>query len=239
LIKLNMDPRTKIVLFSSAIALTFICRDIPVLLILVVLALAASILAGRAGMIMRGLRAMAPLLVIAFLLWSFMSDWSLFQRHAGGIDFQLGGFMTLRLLLILLASLMFVSLTGPSELIKALNSFRLPYGAVFILGLTLRHLYTIADDYRAIKEAQSSRGLELDRGSLIRRIRNYIPVLIPLFIRSIENAERMALAMELRSFSFERKRYLRQRLKVLDVLAIAGALTAVALSALHYWLGVI
>jgi energy-coupling factor transport system permease protein len=76
---------------------------------------------------------------------------------------------------------------------------------VFTLGLTLRHISTFSDEYITIKEAQTSRGLELDKGFLIKRIRNYIPVLIPLLIRSIENAERLSLAMDLKLFSFDKK----------------------------------
>jgi len=239
MIRFDLDPRTKVIVFSSAIALAFICKDIAVMLILVAAAVATSILCDKTSFIARGLKTMAPLLLVAFLLWSFMHEWSIFQRYGGGVDFQLGAFMTLRLFLILLASLEFVAVIGPSELVKALNSFRLPYKAVFVLGLTLRHLYTIADDYKAIKEAQSSRGLELDKGSLITRIKNYVPVLIPLFVKSIENAEKLALAMELKSFSFKRKRYLKQSLKLIDVLAITGSSAAIILAVLHYWIGVI
>jgi len=239
MIKLDLDPRTKVIVFSSVIALAFICKDIVVMLALVAAALATALLSERRNFIAGGLKTMAPLLLVAFFLWSFMHEWSIFQRYSEGTNFQLGAFMTLRLFLILLVSLEFVAMIGPSELVKALNSFRLPYKAVFILGLTLRHLYTIADDYRAIKEAQASRGLELDKGSLTKRIKNYIPVLIPLFVRSIENAEKLTLAMELRSFSFKRKRYLDRKLKTADTLLISILFIAITLAISHYWIGVL
>lgn len=239
IIKLNVDPRTKVIAFSSVIALAFMIRDLLVIATLAAATLLTLILSNKRGFIIRGLRGMIPLLVVAFLLWSFMHEWSLFQRYEGGINLQLGAFMSLRLFLILLSSLGFVATMGMRDLINALNSFKFPYKAVFVLGLTMRHLHTIAEDYRAIKEAQSSRGLELDKGSLFRRIRNYVPILIPLFVRSIENAEKLSLAMELRAFSLNRRRYLRRKLRAFDIAVISGCAVAVVLAILHYWIGVI
>jgi len=232
----SIDPRTKVIIFSSAIMLAFICKDIAALVVLVVAALTASLLSEKRSLVVNGLKTMVPVLIFAFLLWSFMHEWSIFRRYGGGVDLQLGAFMSLRLLLILIASLTFIATIGTRDLVNALNSFRLPYRAVFMLGLTIRHLYTVAEDYRAIKEAQSSRGLELDKGSLINRIRNYIPVLIPLFVRSIENAEKLALAMELKSFSFNRRRYLKRGFKAIDLLLIFGSTAAIVLAMLHYWI---
>lgn len=239
MIKLNLDPRTKVIAFSSVMALAFISRDLVVIAALTATMLLALILSDKRDFVMRGLRDMSPLLIIAFLLWSFMHEWSLFQRYGGGIDLQLGAFMSLRLCLILLSSLGFVATMSMRDFINALNSFRFPYKMVFVLGLTMRHLHTIAEDYRAIKEAQSSRGLELDKGSLFRRIKNYVPVLIPLFVRSIENAEKLSLAMELRAFSLNRRRYLKRGVRAFDLAIIGGCVMAVGLAILHYWVGVI
>lgn len=239
MVKLNLDPRTKVIAFSSVMALAFISRDLLVIAVLATTMLLALVLSDKRSFIIKGLRSMVPLLIVAFLLWSFMHEWSLFQRYEGGANLQLGAFMSLRLFLILLSSLGFIATMGMRDLINALNSFRFPYKAVFVLGLTMRHLHTIAEDYKAIKEAQSSRGLELDKGSLLKRIKNYVPVLIPLFIRSIENAERLSLAMELRAFSLNRGRYLRRELRAPDLAMIGGCAVAVALAILHYWIGVI
>lgn len=238
--RLDLDPRTKVVFFSSMIALAFTVKGFVGLLCLAAAASLVSLAGNWRGFVLRGLRAMAPLLVVAFILWSFMHGWSIFQRYGNEVDFQLGAFMTLRLFVILLASLGFVAMTKPSELVNALASFRLPYKAVFVMGLTLRHIYTIAEDYKAIKEAQTSRGLELDKGGLYARIKNYIPVLIPLFVKSVENSEKLALAMELRAFSFNRKRhYLRRKLGVLDAAMMLGLSASIVLALLHYWVGAI
>lgn len=144
-------------------------------------------------------------------------------RYNGGISVLTGAFMTFRLLLIVILSLAFVSFITPVELVNALSSFRLPYKLVFTLGLSLRHISTISDEYVAIKEGQTSRGLELDKGFLVSRIKNYNSVVLPLLVRSIENAEKLVLAMELKSFSLNnRRRYSVGKLKSIDYLVITS-----------------
>jgi energy-coupling factor transport system permease protein len=46
----------------------------------------------------------------------------------------------------------------------------------------------------------------MEKGNLIQRIRNYIPVLIPLIISSFRRAELVADAMESRAFGASKKR---------------------------------
>lgn len=238
MMELTLDPRTKIFSFAAIMALAFICKDILVMSLLATAALASLFLSSEKEFVRVGLKSMIPLLVIAFLLWSFTYQWSLFQHYGGYSGFEVGVFMALRLFLILLVSLNFVASVKPSELVKGLEGFKMPSKAAFLLSLTLRHVYTIAEDYRAIKEAQMSRGLELDKGSLLRRIRNYIPVMMPLLVRSIERAEELALAMELRNFSFK-KRNIALKLRLVDILIMAGLAMAVSLAVLHYWVGVL
>ncbi len=55
-------------------------------------------------------------------------------------------------------------------------------------------------------DAQRSRGLELDRGNFLARIRNYVPILLPLIINSIRRSLELAEAMESRAFGATRDR---------------------------------
>jgi energy-coupling factor transport system permease protein len=49
-------------------------------------------------------------------------------------------------------------------------------------------------------DAQKSRGLELEKGNLLRRVRNMIPVLIPLVVNSVVRSGELAEAMESRAY---------------------------------------
>ena len=55
-------------------------------------------------------------------------------------------------------------------------------------------------------DAQKSRGLELERGNFLKRIRNYIPILIPLIVSAIRRSLELAEAMESRAWGATEKR---------------------------------
>ena len=238
----KVDPRTKIIFFIVIFTMIFISRDLAFITTLSILLLVIILLNKKTRReILPRMAKIIPLLVVAFILWSVLYRWSLFYSYGSvsGVMFDIGLFMAIRLFLILLTSLLFISVVSPRELVIALEGFRIPYKIVFTLGLTMRHMSTFAEEYMVIREAQSSRGLELDKGFLIRRIRNYIPVIIPLLIRSIENAEKLSLAMDLKLFSFKRRRYNRGRFGLLDITVIFICIIALLISTLHYVFGLI
>jgi energy-coupling factor transport system permease protein len=143
--------------------------------------------------------------------------------------------MTLRLLTIISISLAFILVIKPEELIKALELFRLPYTLAFTLGLALSHINTMSDEYRAIKESRISRGLELDHGSLLKRIKNYTYILTPLLIRAMETAEKITLAMELKAFNLRKiKHKIDYRLNIIDYLIITIMIITIGVSIVYY-----
>ena len=204
---IEINPLTKIFFYTLLFTLIFLSRNILHLVGISIVVCFLIIISNRnRRYILKNILYMSPMFILAFILWSVFYNLSLFHKFSGeSFMFNLGFYMTLRLFLILSTSLLFVSTVSPRDLIVALRSLRLPYKMVFTLGLTLRHISTFSEEYMIIKEAQTSRGLELDKGLLIKRIRNYVPVLIPLLIRSIENAEKLSLAMDLKLFSFEKR----------------------------------
>jgi energy-coupling factor transport system permease protein len=55
-------------------------------------------------------------------------------------------------------------------------------------------------------DAQKARGLELERGNFMKRIRNYIPILIPLIVSAIRRSLELAEAMESRAWGATKER---------------------------------
>jgi energy-coupling factor transport system permease protein len=55
-------------------------------------------------------------------------------------------------------------------------------------------------DALQIMDAQKSRGLELEQGNLLRRVRNLIPILIPLVVNAVVRSGELAEAMESRAY---------------------------------------
>ncbi len=224
-ITLELDPRTKIILFIAWFSIVFICRDIYNLLAVLAFSIVVLFLSGSAFSVFKKVKIMLPLILLAWPLWTFLGNWSLFYASSKGFDPFFGLFMTLRLLLIIMISMAFILLVKPTEMIRAINSIKLPSQIGAVLALAFRSLYVIAEDYKSIKEAHTSRGLELDKGSLIRRIKNHIPLLIPLIIRSVDNAEKLVLALELRPSIISQRKF--KPLKLRDVVAVIACILAV------------
>jgi energy-coupling factor transport system permease protein len=51
-----------------------------------------------------------------------------------------------------------------------------------------------------IMDAQKSRGLEFEKGNILKRVRNMVPILIPLVVNSVIRSGELAEAMESRAY---------------------------------------
>ncbi len=238
---MSLDPRTKIILFIVLFILIFIVTDYYYFLTLIIVAFIITLLNKNGKRFLKSLIKFIPILLIAFIMWSLFHNWSLFHINSTeSSNTSIGIFMTIRLLALISISLSFLLTIRPEELIKALETLNFPYTIAFTLGLTLRYISTISEEYNTIKEAQTSRGLELDSGFLLKRIKNYTYVLIPLLIRSIETAEKLVLAMELKAFSLRKNRHRTiHKLKPLDYILIIFSLIILGLSIAYHTLKVI
>jgi len=64
----------------------------------------------------------------------------------------------------------------------------------------------LAEEAQTIMDAQKARGLELEKGGFLKRIRNYIPILIPLIVSAIRRSLELAEAMESRAWGATKNR---------------------------------
>jgi energy-coupling factor transport system permease protein len=116
--------------------------------------------------------------------------------------------MGLRLATFVAMGLIFLSTTRNEELTNALIRLGLPYPIAFALSTALRLVPTFAGAGATIVQAQVSRGLDLESGSLLKRAGKFIPLAVPLFIYAIRHTNFLAMALESRGFSPESKRTL-------------------------------
>lgn len=128
--------------------------------------------------------------------------------------FGRGMFYVLRIVLLVLASLLVTLTTTSSELIDALNDFLRPLRAIrvptddiaMIISIALRFIPVTAEELFRIQAAQQSRGAVFEEGGLVRRIRAWQPVLIPLFVSLFRRSNNLALAMEARCYGMSDRR---------------------------------
>jgi energy-coupling factor transport system permease protein len=96
----------------------------------------------------------------------------------------------------------------------AVRRLGVPDKFAFATDLAFRFVPTLAQEFGTTLDAQKARGYELERkGGLFRQIRNTAPLVIPVTIGAIVNADETVDAMDLRAFGtgkrtwFEELRY--------------------------------
>lgn len=103
----------------------------------------------------------------------------------------------------------------------------------YAMDLAFRFIPSLGRDFQITMDAQRARGFELEGGrgvSIIQRVRNFAPLLIPLTIGSVIGGEEITDAMDLRAFGVQKRTWLPQlKYRPLDwVVTIFGFLLVAA-----------
>lgn len=91
--------------------------------------------------------------------------------------------------------------TRHDDLVRGLVQMGLPYPWGMTITLALRYIPVAAGLYATIRHAQEARGLDLQRGGLIKRVRQFVPILTALVIASIRLSDQLAMAMTVRGLN--------------------------------------
>ena len=75
-----------------------------------------------------------------------------------------------------------------------------------MMTIALRFIPTLVEETEKIMNAQKSRGADFTSGSIIKRAKALIPLLVPLFVSSFKRAEELATAMECRCYRGDKNR---------------------------------
>jgi energy-coupling factor transport system permease protein len=163
------------------------------------------------------------------LRWLLMT---LFVLDAWLVSWELAIAVTMRLLLLAGVFSLLVSTTTPRELSLALEGLRLPYRYAFSLSLAFQSLGLLEDEWRAIYEAQISRGVSPFRRrplrewrELLRQMRTLIAFTVPAIVLTTKRAWSISEAAHARGFdSPHRRPYRRLVMSSTDWLYLAAAL---------------
>jgi energy-coupling factor transport system permease protein len=140
-----------------------------------------------------------------------------------------GVVMSLRLALIISAFALLTLTVHPDDLLLAMIKMKLPYKSVLVTSLSTRFIPALVEDAQCLSDVQRSRGLELDKGNLVQKIRSRMAIVIPLLSNSLDRTVQVAEAMEARAFGSGGKRtfYKPIRFTGRDALALTlGSLAA-------------
>ena len=226
----NMDPRVKFLLtmvfFSASVMLLELVPLIVVFIVQVPLVASAKVTR-------EWLKSLKGASFIAAII--FVTNMASFYYFRGGVltygilEYSLA--LTLRFIVLVTSFSIFFLTTSPDKLSLALEKARIPFEFNFAFITAIRFVPVLAEEAQTIIDAQRSRGLELDKGSFIARVRNYIPILLPLIINSIRRSLELAEAMESRAFGATEKRTNLYELKMtgFDYGTLAAAMLSILL----------
>ncbi|MGB9713625.1 MAG: energy-coupling factor transporter transmembrane component T family protein [Candidatus Bathyarchaeales archaeon] len=199
----NLDPRIKFVYVCVIFVVAIIFGELIPLIVLFLIQIPFVLLAGVQREWLRSLRGAAFLATIIFLtnfLFSYFGAKGLAESLEGAAA------MTLRFIVLIESFSIFFLTTSPDNLGLALEQARVPYEFSFAFTTAVRFVPVLAEEAQTIMDAQKARGLELERGNFLKRIRNYIPILVPLIVSAIRRSLELAEAMESRAWGATKKR---------------------------------
>jgi energy-coupling factor transport system permease protein len=136
------------------------------------------------------------------------------------------------MVLMISTGMILISTTRNEELVLGMIRMGVPYRVGFAISTSLRLVPTIASSTVTISQAQRSRGLDLDSGGPITRLRKFLPLLVPVFISTIRNTNIFAMALESKGFGAREVRtyYLRLKMKTVDYLVLGFSFAFMAAS---------
>ncbi len=229
----RLHPVTKLVALPVLFAVAMRLERLETLALLALVVLGV----GALGRVLDAVAGMASLLIT--LLFATTLMWWLFAPQGGLIraGFQAAALahaagLGLRLALMVASGIVFLATTRVEDFAHGLRTLGLPYRVAFALTLAFRLVPTFVASGRAVAEAQRARGLDLDHGGLVTRMRRYTPLVVPMFLTSIRRADRLAAALETRGFGSGEKRtdLAEHRFGARDALAVVALVMLVASS---------
>src|SRR5215217_2859348 len=124
----------------------------------------------------------------------------------------------------IIAGMIFLSTTRNEEVAIGLVRLGIPYRFAFAVSTALRLVPTVVTTGLTIGQAQRSRGLDLESGNIIQRIRKHLPLLVPVFVTTVRSTNVFSMALESKGFGArpERTYFLRTAMSWRDALVIVG-----------------
>lgn len=202
----RLDPRVKFLFVLALFVAAVMFFELLPLIVLFFIPVPFVLMAGVQRQWLRSLRGA---LFLAVFLFAFNLIFGYFSPNTlpyGMSPLEYSSAMLLRFLVLVESFSVFFLTTSPDHLSLALEQTHVPYEFTFAFTTAVRFVPVLAEEAQTIMDAQKARGLELERGNFMKRVRNYIPILIPLIVSAIRRSLELAEAMESRAWGAAQKR---------------------------------
>ena len=250
-----MDARVKLAAFLIFIIVLFSMKNMLAVLLMMIFALALFPVAKvPLKVTLRNFKPILPIVILTALINVFLvrggevlfSFWKI-TVYKDGMEYII--LLIMRLFAIISCSALVSYSTSPIEMTTAIEYFLSPLRLVgvntneiaMMMTVAMRFIPTFIEEIDKIMAAQKSRGADIDTGSLFKRIKSIIPIMVPLFVSAFRRADELALAMESRCYNggIGKTSYKVRKIKKLDIVSmIIFAVTVCAVIAVNIFLKV-
>jgi energy-coupling factor transport system permease protein len=209
----KLDPRIKIILSFIFIVAVFIVNNFLGYCLIAVFTF-STIFISKVPFkyIFKGLKPIIWIIVFTAVLNIWLTPgntiYQLGPIKISDKGLSLAIFMVFRLIFLIIGTSLLTLTTTPISLTdgieKLLNPFKrigLPaHELAMMMTIALRFIPTLLDETDKIMKAQMARGADFESGNILKRAKNLVPLLVPLFISSFRRADDLAMAMEARCY---------------------------------------
>jgi energy-coupling factor transport system permease protein len=248
----KLDPRVKILISIFYIVALFLINNFEgYIFVIAFTVLSVAISKVPVRYIYKGLKPIFILLLFTALINIFMTSgdvllfhWKFLRVYREGL--VMAAFMILRLTFLIIGTSLLTLTTSPIELTDGIEKLLNPFKKIgvpahelaMMMTIALRFIPTLMDETDKIMKAQMARGADFESGNILRRAKNLIPLLVPLFISSFRRADELAMAMEARCYKGGEGRTRMKQLKLTNRDFIAAFTTVLFVGlciASRYW----
>ncbi|MBQ1375208.1 MAG: energy-coupling factor transporter transmembrane protein EcfT [Clostridia bacterium] len=243
----RLDPRTKLLLALIFIVVLFIINSLIAYIILgVLLAVVVKVSEIPLGLVLKGLKPIFVIVIITAVLNIFYNpngevlwEWGILRVTTDGI--MMGVFMAIRIVyLIIGVAIILTYTTSPILLTDAVESVFSPFKRfgfpaheiAMMMTIAIRFIPTLVEETEKIINAQKARGADFETGSLLKRAKALVPILVPLFVSAFKRADELATAMECRCYHGGENRTRMRVLKTTSLDYIAVVITVIVCAGL-------
>ena len=210
----RLDPRTKLIILVGYIVALFVAGNwASYCLCLTFLAVSIAVSTIPLKSIVRGLKPLMVILIFTGVLNLLFTEGEHELVQFWKITITLEGviravFMVSRILMLISATFLLTYTTSPISLTDGLESLLRPLQVIrvpvhelsMMMCIALRFIPTLIEETDKIMSAQKARGADFETGSLMKRVKALVPILVPLFISAFRRADELATAMECRCY---------------------------------------
>lgn len=239
-----MDPRAKIMAMLFVMIAIFIDAGYIGYAIIGAVVIAIALMGKlKLSFLWRSMKPMLFMLVFLLIInllvikdGSILFSIGSFHIYSGALSQTL--YIVIRLALMIMVTTILTATTKPLQLTLGIEDLLKPFQVIHVpahqiammISIALRFIPTLIEETQRIMKAQASRGVDIEEGKLMEKIRVILSLIVPLFVSAFQRAEDLAYAMEARGYIPDRERTRYQQLKMYakDYILLCGSVVILA-----------